>query len=120
MSRRASDGKLFVDGRPCSSSGATRAKLGYFWRHSYRMPNSGRYRGCVVNPASGAPVMTDEGRLTIGDFDKVRIAEVLTQLGEKPCLGRYAPLWQADNRKIRRVAPVDFISRYEHATFCTS
>src|SRR5260370_6823686 len=81
------------------------------------MPTSGRYRGCVVNPASGAPVMTDEGRLTIGEFDKVRIAEVLTQLGEKPCQGRYAPLWQADNKKIPRVAPVDFISRYMEGFF---
>jgi hypothetical protein len=101
---------LFIVGRD-------RAKLGYFWRHAYRMPNSGRYRGCVVNPASGAPVMTDEGRLTIGEFDKVRIAEVLTQLGEKPCQGRYAPLWQADNKKIPRVAPVDFISRYMEGFF---
>ncbi len=96
---------LFIVGRD-------RGKLGYFWRHAYQMPHSGRYRGCVVNPASGAPVMTDEGRLTVGDFDKVRIAEVLTELSEKSCQGRYAPLWQADNKKIPRVALVDFISRY--------
>jgi superfamily II DNA or RNA helicase len=96
---------LFIVGRD-------RAKLGYFWRHAYQMPHSGRYRGCVVNPASGTPVLTDDGRLTIGDFDKVRIAEVLTEYSEKSCRGRYAPLWQADNRKIPRVAPVDFISRY--------
>src|SRR5262249_711626 len=51
-------------------------------------------------------------RLTTQDFDKVRIAEVITQLGEKRCQDRYAPLWQADNSKIPRVAPVDFISRY--------
>jgi hypothetical protein len=49
---------LFIVGRD-------RAKLGYFWRHAYQMPRSGRYRGCVVNPASGAPMMTDEGRLTV-------------------------------------------------------
>ena len=46
---------LFIVGRD-------RAKLGYFWRHAYQMPSSGRYRGCVVNPESGAPIMTDEGR----------------------------------------------------------
>jgi superfamily II DNA or RNA helicase len=96
---------LFIVGRD-------RAKLGYFWRHAYRTPRSGRHRGCVVNPEGGAPVMTDEGRLTAGDFDKVRIAEVLTEVSEKPCHPRFAPLWQADNQKIPRVAPVDFIGRY--------
>jgi superfamily II DNA or RNA helicase len=101
---------LFIVGRD-------RAKLGYFWRHAYQMPRSGRYRGCVVNPASGAPVMTDEGRLTGQDFEKVRISEVLTELSEITCRGRYAPLWQADNRKIQRVAPVDFISRYMNGFF---
>ena len=101
---------LFIVGRD-------RAKLGYFWRHAYQMPHSGRYRGCVVNPASGAPILTDEGRLTLGDFDKVRIAEVLSQVSEKFCRSRYAPLWQADSRKIRRVAPVDFISRYMQGFF---
>src|SRR5262249_46783787 len=35
---------LFIVGRD-------RAKLGYFWRHAYRLPQSGRFRGCVVNPA---------------------------------------------------------------------
>jgi len=96
---------LFIVGRD-------RAKLGYFWRHAYQMPRSGRYRGCVVNPASGVPVMTEEGRLTVSDFEKVRMAEVLSELNEKPCRSRYAPLWQADNQKIPRVAPVDFIGRY--------
>lgn len=47
---------LFIVGRD-------RAKLGYFWRHAYGMPRSGRFQGCVVNPASGAPIMTDEGRM---------------------------------------------------------
>jgi superfamily II DNA or RNA helicase len=101
---------LFIVGRD-------RAKLGYFWRHAYQIPHSGRYRGCVINPTSGAPVMSDEGRLTVSDFDKVRIAEVLAELSEKSCRFRYAPLWQADNGKIRRCAPVDFISRYMRGFF---
>ncbi len=96
---------LFIVGRD-------RAKLGYFWRHAYQMPRSGRHRGCVVNPTSGAPIMTDEGRLTVQDFEKVRIAEVVTELSGKACRSRYAPLWQVDNQKIPRVAPVDFIARY--------
>ena len=101
---------LFIVGRD-------RAKLGYFWRHAYETPQSGRYRGCVVNPESGIPIFTEEGRLTAGDFEKVRITQVLTQLSQKPCHARFAPLWQADNRKIQRVAPVDFISRYMHQFF---
>lgn len=101
---------LFIVGRD-------RAKLGYFWRHAYAMPRSGRHRGCVVNPESGAPVMTEEGRLTALDFDKVRIIEVLTELSQKACRSRFAPLWQADNHKIPRVAPVDFIGRYMRQFF---
>ena len=81
------------------------------------MPSSGRYRGCVVNPVSGAPILTDEGRLTADDFEKVRITEMVSELGEKPCRPRFAPLWQADNEKIPRVAPVDFIARYMQRFF---
>ena len=33
---------LFIVGRE-------RAKLGYFWRHAYRVPRSGTFMGCVVN-----------------------------------------------------------------------
>lgn len=101
---------LFIVGRD-------RAKLGYFWRHAFEIPSSGRYRGCVVNPQSGSPVVTDEGRMTSQDFDKVRVAEVLFELSEKSCRSRYAPLWQADNQKLPRVAPVDFISRYMERFF---
>ena len=101
---------LFIVGRD-------RAKLGYFWRHAYGIPGSGRYRGCVVNPGSGSPILTEEGRMTSQDFNQVRIAEVLSELSEKSCRTRYAPLWQADNQKIPRVAPVDFISRYMEGFF---
>src|SRR6266404_6255105 len=41
---------LFIVGRE-------RAKLGYFWRHEYRMPRSGPYLGCVVNSDTGKPVI---------------------------------------------------------------
>jgi hypothetical protein len=30
----------------------------------------------------------------------------------------YSALWQADGKKIRRFAPIDFIGRYAPATFC--
>ncbi|MBV9438130.1 MAG: DEAD/DEAH box helicase [Acidobacteria bacterium] len=101
---------LFVVGRD-------RAKLGYFWRHAYQVPGSGRYRGCVVNPVSGAPIVRDEGRLSASDFEKVRISEIVSELNEKSCRQRFAPLWQADNHKIARVAPVDFIARYLQGFF---
>ena len=44
---------LFIVGRE-------RAKLGYFWRHAYRIPRSGAYLGCVVNSDTGKPVFVDE------------------------------------------------------------
>src|SRR5580704_9405983 len=49
---------LFIVGRE-------RAKLGYFWRHAYRVPRSGPYMGCVVNSDTGKPVIVDESRLTL-------------------------------------------------------
>ena len=103
---------LFVVGRE-------RAKLGYFWRHAYVVPRSGRQRGCVVNPESGEIILTDDGRLTAADFakTKTKIAEVLSQCGDKPRRRHHAPLWQADNHKIARAAPVDFISRHLHGFF---
>ena len=44
---------LFIVGRE-------RAKLGYFWRHAYRVPRSGPYMGCVVNSDTGKPVIVDD------------------------------------------------------------
>ena len=41
---------LFIVGRE-------RAKLGYFWRHAYRVPRSGPYVGCIVNSDTGKPVI---------------------------------------------------------------
>jgi len=55
--------------------GRERAKLGYFWRHAYRVPRSGPYLGCVVNSDTGMPVFVDDRRLTIPELEKVKIAE---------------------------------------------
>jgi len=96
---------LFIVGRE-------RAKLGYFWRHSYGVPRSGPYLGCVVNCDTGKPVFTNEGRLTIADFEKVKIAETIDTRGDKSCRPFHSPLWQADADKIRRMAPIEFIGRY--------
>jgi hypothetical protein len=62
-----------------------RAKLGYFWRHAYRVPHSGPYVGCVVNSDTGKPVIVDDSRLTAGEFEKVKIAETIATRGEKSC-----------------------------------
>jgi hypothetical protein len=105
---------LFVVGRD-------RAKLGYFWRHAYQVARCGRYQGSVVNPDSGAPVyLGKEGeRLLAMDFKKVKLSETLGQGDETSHAGRplYSALWQADGKKIRRFAPVDFIGRYMDAFF---
>jgi superfamily II DNA or RNA helicase len=96
---------LFIVGRE-------RAKLGYFWRHAYRVPQSGPHSGCLVNSDSGEPVIADKGRLTSADFDKFKISEVIESRGGKACRPLHSPLWQADRDKIRRMAPIEFIGRY--------
>ena len=105
---------LFVVGRD-------RAKLGYFWRHAFQVARCGRYQGSVVNPDSGAPVYlgTEGERLLAMDFKKVKLSEMLGQ-GEGTNHARrllYSALWQADGKKIRRFAPVDFIGRYMDGFF---
>jgi hypothetical protein len=96
--------------------GRDRGKLGYFWRHAYEVARCGRYQGSVINPDSGCPVYLGEDgeRLLAMDFKKVKLSEVLGQ-GEGTNHARrplYSALWQADGKKIRRFAPVDFIGRY--------
>jgi hypothetical protein len=105
---------LFVVGRD-------RAKLGYFWKHAYHVARCGRYQGSVVNPDSGSPVyLGSEGeRLLAIDFKKLKLSEVLGQ-GEGTNHARrplYSALWQADEKKIRRFAPIDFIGRYMDGFF---
>jgi superfamily II DNA or RNA helicase len=96
---------LFIVGRE-------RAKLGYFWRHAYRVARSGPYLGCVVNADTGKPVIADSGRLTTAEFEKVKIAESVDTREGKSCRPFHSPLWQADSDKIRRMAPIEFIGRY--------
>ena len=96
---------LFIVGRE-------RAKLGYFWRHAYRIPRSGPYLGCVVNSDTGKPVFVDDSRLTRAEFEKAKIAETIESREGKSCRPFHSPLWQADSDKIRRMAPIEFIGRY--------
>jgi hypothetical protein len=93
-----------------------RAKLGTHWRHVYRVPQSGPYVGNVVNPDTGLPVLTGEDQLRRGDFRKAKHSEIVCRDdAERPGKGRrtfFSPLWQADNQKIHRAAPIEFIGRH--------
>jgi hypothetical protein len=44
-------------------------------------------------------------RLTIAEFEKVKIAENHRAREGKSCRPFHSPLWQADSDKIRRMAP---------------
>ncbi|HLG96666.1 MAG TPA: helicase-related protein [Bryobacteraceae bacterium] len=92
-----------------------RAKLGTHWRHVYRLPQSGPYLGNVVNADTGLPVLTGEDQLRRGDFRKAKHSEmVCPEETDKPGRGRrpfFSALWQADNQKIHRAAPIEFIGR---------
>ena len=103
---------LFVVGRD-------KGKLSHFWRHAYQVARSGRYLGSVVNPDTGMRVDVGDRWLITADFRKARLSEVIGGADEREdCAGLkprrpiYSPLWQADGKRIRRVAPLDFIGRY--------
>ena len=49
--------------------GREKAKLSYFWKHSYGRSRSGRYLGALTTiPDTGSPIETDGVRLTPVDF----------------------------------------------------
>ena len=102
---------LFIVGRD-------RGKLSYFWRHAHAMAACGRYQGSVINPDTGCPIYLGEDgqRLLSVDFKKAKLGEILGgPNGDESKKSRrvlYSALWQADGKKIRRFAPVDFIGRY--------
>src|SRR5713226_2817038 len=102
---------LFIVGRD-------RGKLSYFWRHAYALAACGRYQGSVVNADTGCPIYLGEDgqRLLSVDFKKAKLSEILGgpngDESKKSRRALYSALWQADGKKIRRFAPVDFIGRY--------
>ena len=89
-----------------------RAKLGYFWRHSFGTPRSGPFLGSVVNPDTGKPVLTSDDQLRRPDFRKVKHSELITPDSSKGRRQIHSALWQADNDKIARMAPIEFIARF--------
>ncbi len=94
-----------------------RAKLSYFWRHAYGNPRSGRFNGNIVNPDTGQPVISGEDQLRRADFRKVKLAETVWPESSKSRRPYFSPLWQADNQKIHRMAPIEFIGRYMDGFF---
>ena len=102
---------LFIVGRD-------RGKLSYFWRHAYGLAQCGRYQGSIVNADTGCPIYLGEDgqRLLSVDFKKAKLSEILGgpngDESKKSRRALYSALWEADRKKIRRFAPVDFIGRY--------
>ncbi|HKV78093.1 MAG TPA: hypothetical protein VJP02_08150 [Candidatus Sulfotelmatobacter sp.] len=54
----------------------------------------------------------DESRLTVVEFEKVKIAETIETREGKSCRPLHGLLWQADADKIRRMSTIEFIGRY--------
>ncbi len=92
-----------------------RAKLGAHWKHVYRVPQSGPYLGNVVNPDTGSPVLTADDQLRRADFRKAKHSEIVCaeDTGKQGKRRRpfFSALWQVDNQKIHRAAPIEFIGR---------
>lgn len=76
---------LFIVGRE-------RAKLGYFWRHAYRIARSGPYAGWLVNPETGKPVLVDDQRITAADFKLVKLSENVDNRDDKSSRSFYSAL----------------------------
>ncbi len=103
---KARQATLFIVGRET-------VKLGPAWRHAYGIAKSGAHLGCLVNPDTGSPMHKADGeRLTADDFKDFKRFEVISACGEKPARTRHSAVWQVDNEKIRRTAPIDFIGRF--------
>ena len=65
------------------------------------------------------PRHVGDDRLLASDFNKIRLSEIIGGFSEeeehrstKARRRVYSPLWQADGKRIRRVAPMEFIGRY--------
>jgi len=102
--------------------GRDRAKLGYFWRPAYQIPKSGSCQGIPVNADTGEPVYRGDERLLASDLARVRHSEAIGGIRETEGTGKkrrplFSALWQADQTKIRRCAPIEFTGRYLQGFF---
>jgi hypothetical protein len=93
-----------------------KGKLSYFWRHAFLTAKCGPELGGVINPDTGCSIENPEGgRRTRMDFDQLKINEQIERAKNGTTL--FSPLWQADGKKIQRMAPVEFIGRYMKGWF---
>jgi len=93
-----------------------KGKLGYYWKNSFNIAESGPNNGSVLGPDSGLPVETSSGgNLTRLDFDKVKHDETFIRPNKGTAV--FSPLWQADKNKLQRMAPLDYMGRYMHGFF---
>ncbi len=93
-----------------------RGKLSYFWRHAYNVAHSGPNLGRVVSIDTGLPVETDDGGyLDAASFDNIKLyADTERAHGGTKI---HAALWQADPKKIQRMAPLEYMGRYMQGFF---
>jgi hypothetical protein len=103
-----------------------RGKLGYFWRPAGLTATHGSSTGYLVNPDTCEPVeMSDGGLLSRLALDVNKKFQFEISRGKSrdedgvfiPVENRdgknvFSPLWTADNRKIQRMAPLEFMGRY--------
>jgi superfamily II DNA or RNA helicase len=86
-------------------------KLSYFWKHSYSVRSTRLERRLIINPDTGLPIPNPEGGyLREAHFTDSKVSENI-QRASKGTHG-HSPLWQADNSKTQRIAPLEFIGRY--------
>lgn len=96
-----------------------KGKLGYFWRSSHIMSRSGAKKslGGVINPDTGNPVeLSDGGFLMRSHLLGKRKYEETVERSNKGTKF-YSPMWTADNSKIQRMAPLEYMGRYMHGFF---
>jgi hypothetical protein len=81
------------------------------------VPRSGPYLGKIVNPDTGLPVVLGDDQLRRADLRKVKHSQVVAPEGTNSRRSYFSPLWQADNQKVQRMAPIEFIGRYLNGFF---
>ena len=108
-----------VRDRRYSWSGETKASSPTFGGMHIRRRAPAATWGAWSTRTRGMRVELGERWLIAADFRKARLGEVIGGAGEKeegadlkPRRPIYSPLWQADGKRIRRVAPLDFIGRF--------
>jgi hypothetical protein len=86
-------------------------KLSYYWKHAYTVRSTRLERRLITNPDTGLPIPNPEGGfLREADFSDSKVSEAFER-SHKGTHG-HSPLWQADNNKTQRMAPLEFIGRY--------